>query len=194
MRRRVPIVATVVVALAIATMVALGLWQMRRMDEKEAQLARYERAIRASSDVVWPAEPADYEGALYRRSRLDCRAVERVETVAGHSAKGDTGWANMARCRLPDGSSAEVALGWSRNPRAASWNGGTVAGFVGPYKEGVKLVAAPPLAGLDQLAAPDPRDVPNNHLSYAVQWFLFALTALVIYVLALRKRWRASAE
>jgi len=31
---------------------------------------------------------------------------------------------------------------------------------------------------------------PNNHLSYAIQWFFFAATALVIYVLALRKRWR----
>ncbi|HNJ47416.1 MAG TPA: SURF1 family protein, partial [Novosphingobium sp.] len=31
-------------------------------------------------------------------------------------------------------------------------------------------------------------DIPNNHLSYAVQWFLFAATALVIYGLALRKR------
>ena len=47
-------------------------------------------------------------------------------------------------------------------------------------------------AGLDQLAPPDPRDMPNNHLSYAVQWFLFALTALVIYFLALRKKWRAT--
>jgi surfeit locus 1 family protein len=32
--------------------------------------------------------------------------------------------------------------------------------------------------------------VPNNHLSYAIQWFFFATTAVVIYVLALRKRWR----
>ena len=53
------------------------------------------------------------------------------------------------------------------------------------------FVAAPPQAGLAQLALPDPRDLPNNHLSYAVQWFLFATTALVIYVLALRKKWRA---
>ena len=52
----------------------------------------------------------------------------------------------------------------------------------------MRLVAAPPQAGLAQLALPDPRDLPNNHLSYAVQWFLFAATALVIYVLALRKK------
>jgi surfeit locus 1 family protein len=35
---------------------------------------------------------------------------------------------------------------------------------------------------------PDPRDLPNNHFSYAVQWFLFAATALVIYGIAVWKR------
>jgi surfeit locus 1 family protein len=38
------------------------------------------------------------------------------------------------------------------------------------------------------LARPDPRDIPNNHLAYAVQWFLFATVAAVIYALALAKR------
>jgi surfeit locus 1 family protein len=33
--------------------------------------------------------------------------------------------------------------------------------------------------------------VPNNHLAYAVQWFLFAGVAAVIYALALRRRTRA---
>ena len=40
------------------------------------------------------------------------------------------------------------------------------------------------------MAAPDPGDLPNNHLAYAGQWFLFALAAAVIYVLALRRRRR----
>ena len=65
-----------------------------------------------------------------------------------------------------------------------------MGGVIGPYGRSVKLVAAPPQAGLAQLAMPDPRDVPDNHLSYAVQWFLFALTAVVVYVLALRRKWR----
>jgi surfeit locus 1 family protein len=30
--------------------------------------------------------------------------------------------------------------------------------------------------------------IPNNHRSYAVQWFAFALIALIIYGLAVRKR------
>ncbi|HBM05474.1 MAG TPA: threonine synthase, partial [Erythrobacter sp.] len=44
------------------------------------------------------------------------------------------------------------------------------------------------VAGLAPLAPPDPRDLPNNHLAYAGQWFFFALTALIIYILALRRR------
>ena len=55
-----------------------------------------------------------------------------------------------------------------------------------------RIIANPPLAGLSANAVPDPSDLPNNHLAYAVQWFLFALTALVIYFLALRKRLAAS--
>jgi len=31
-------------------------------------------------------------------------------------------------------------------------------------------------------------DIPNNHLAYAVQWFLFAGIAGVIYALALKRR------
>lgn len=191
--RRIPVVATLVVLLAAATMVALGIWQLGRMRGKEAELDRYARASTLSAPVAWPRGPAEVEAALYRRSSVDCAAVERTDTVAGHSATGETGWAHMARCRLADGGLADVALGWSRDPRMKAWQGGEVTGFVGPYRGGVKLVAAPPQAGLAQLAAPDPRDVPNNHLSYAVQWFLFALTALVIYILALRKKWRTTA-
>ena len=49
-------------------------------------------------------------------------------------------------------------------------------------------VADPPLAGLEANGVPDPSEIPNNHFAYAIQWFLFALTALVIYGLAVRKR------
>ena len=62
---------------------------------------------------------------------------------------------------------------------------GRVTGMVAP---GPRLVADPPVDGLFALARPDPSDLPNNHLSYAGQWFFFALTALVIYFIALRAR------
>ena len=192
MKRRVPIVPTIIVLLAVATMVALGFWQLGRRLEKEVALQSYERAQAMSSDVPWPTRPGQYDDALYRHARIDCEAVRGIDPVAGRSMKGETGWAHVVRCRLAGGASANVALGWSREPRSPDWSGGEVGGFIGPMGRGIKLVAAPPKAGLQQLAPPDPRDVPNNHLSYAVQWFLFALTALVIYWLALRRRWRAS--
>lgn len=79
----------------------------------------------------------------------------------------------------------EVALGWSRDPAAPSYDGGPVDGVVDASG---KIVADPALAGLEPLAKPDPNDLPNNHLAYAGQWFFFALTALVIYGFALKSR------
>ncbi len=51
----------------------------------------------------------------------------------------------------------------------------------------VSEIAAP---GLQPTADPDPSGIPNNHLSYAVQWFLFAGIALIIYAVALWQRSR----
>jgi surfeit locus 1 family protein len=50
------------------------------------------------------------------------------------------------------------------------------------------LVSDRPAPGLTANAPPDPASVPNNHLAYAVQWFLFAAVAVVVYVVALRRR------
>jgi surfeit locus 1 family protein len=54
------------------------------------------------------------------------------------------------------------------------------------------LIAAEPVAGLAANPAPDLKSVPNNHLAYAVQWFLFAGVAVVIYILALRRKGSSS--
>lgn len=186
--RRIPVFATVVVLAAVATMVALGFWQLSRKAEKEALLAHYSRASRLSSEITWPRTAADYPQALYRRARIDCARVESIGAVAGRSSSGRSGWAHVAQCRLPDGREAAVALGWSERPESPPWQGGEVRGVVSPARKGIRLVAAPAVAGLDQLAAPDPADIPNNHLAYAGQWFFFAATALIIYALALRKR------
>lgn len=189
--RRVPVVATAVVLAAVATMIALGFWQLGRKAEKEALLARYEQAKAMSAEVPWPRSPEAWPATLYRHARIDCAGVEGIEAVAGRSAVGRPGWAQIARCRLGDGGMAAVALGWSPRPQAPRWDGGEVGGFIGPAgRGGIRLIAAPAQAGLEQLAPPDPASLPNNHLSYAVQWFAFAATALVIYALALRRRWR----
>lgn len=189
MIRRLPILPTLIVLLAVGVMIWLGLWQLGRRQEKEALLARYASARTLSSQVPFPTTPDDRVAHLYRYSALKCDAVLGLSSVAGRSDSGAPGNAQSARCRLDDGSEATVVLGWSRGPETVRWSGGSVSGVIGPGAgEEVRLIAVPPLAGLQANALPDPGDLPNNHLSYAVQWFLFALTALVIYAIALRKR------
>ena len=188
MTRRIPVIATLVVLAAVAAMIALGLWQLQRKEQKEAMIERFGRSQAMSSAVPWPVDASERDAALYRHSGFDCVRVLEMTASAGRSADGRSGWSHEARCATARGGEAVVALGWSSEPRSPAWSGGEVAGFVAPAGEGIELVAAPPQAGLAQLAAPDPRDIPNNHLAYAWQWFFFAATALAIYALALRRR------
>src|SRR3546814_2781353 len=52
------------------------------------------------------------------------------------------------------------------------------------------LVADTPPEGLMPNSGRDRSAVPNNHLAYAVHWFSFAGLAVLIYLLALRRRGR----
>lgn len=189
MTRRVPVFATIIVLAAVATMIALGVWQLGRKAEKEALIARYEAALQDSAEVPWPA-PSQYESALFRRATIDCQLVRGIDPISGTSAKGRSGWVHVARCSHSGKGVADVTIGWSRTPDSPEWSGGVVTGRIANYGRYIRLVAETPQAGLEPLAAPDPGDLPNNHLAYAGQWFFFALTALVIYVLALRRRRR----
>lgn len=191
MLKRLPILPTILVALAVATMIALGFWQLGRGARKDALLARYHQAANLPELGAWPQSSQAVDDALYRRAEVVCDEVLDRRSTAGRNALGQSGWAQVARCSLDGGGMADVVLGWARAPQPAAWTGGRVTGVVGPGgKEGARLVADPPLAGLAANARPDPSDVPNNHLAYAVQWFFFAATALLIYFLAVRKRLR----
>lgn len=189
--KRIPIIPTVIVLAAVAVMIALGVWQLGRMAEKEALLARYAAAGTMSSEVDWPLDPVRFEQVLFRHARINCQVAGPDRPMAGRSASGEAGWARVFACDLGDGRRADVVAGWSKQPSSVAWAGGEVGGVIAP---GGRLVADQPLAGLEASARPDPRSVPNNHWSYAAQWFLFALTALVIYALALRKRLAARDE
>ena len=134
--------------------------------------------------------------------RSEAAARELLPLLVHHSGKGEVVTYVQVANMLNDLSGphkfgedyprfADVVLGWSQSPDPVVWSGGFVAGTVVPTGEhGFKIVADPPLAELEPNAKPDPGDLPNNHLAYAVQWFFFAATALVIYVLALRRRGR----
>ena len=187
MTRRLPLLPTLIVAAAVAAMIALGVWQLQRAQWKADLIARYERAQAMSSNVPWPRTEAAIERSLFRWSQFDCQRVLGIRTTAATAADGSKGVAQIARCTIDGGGEAEVALGWSLPTRQVRWEGGEVSGVIA---SGGVLQTAQIAPGLRALAPPDPNDLPNNHLMYAGQWFFFALTALVIYGLALRKRWR----
>lgn len=196
--RRIPIVATLVVLAAVALMIRLGFWQLDRLDQKEALLARYASA--SENGQVITAFPSDGQSLLYRRLRFTCSGVVGWSAIAGRNDRQETGYVHVARCMSDTvfnfdgpGYVAEVVAGWSRDPNVQpAWSGGEVIGTIAPGRElGWRLVADPPLAGLQANARPDPNDIPNNHLAYAWQWFIFAATALVIYGIALRGRRRS---
>lgn len=187
MLRRLPLIPTLLVLAALAYMVRLGFWQLDRAKEKEALIARATLAQSMSSDAPWPRSRTEVDRLLYRHTRVTCQRVIELGAKAGQNLRGEPGWAHEARCALAGGGEARIVLGWSRNPAKVSWQGGEIGGVIAP---GPRLVAGPAVAGLQDNAQPNPADLPNNHRSYAVQWFLFAAVALVIYALAVRKQLR----
>ena len=185
MIRKLPVIPTIVVVAAAAIMVALGFWQLQRADEKAALLARYAEASGNTQPVAFPYG-GDDETRWFRNSAIDCREVLSMNPVAGSNERGAKGWIVRATCADPASDEPVIVdLGFSRDLPQVDWQGGEVTGAVGP---GPRLVAIPPVAGLDPQGRPNPADLPNNHLAYAGQWFFFALTALVIFGIAVRSK------
>lgn len=189
--KRIPIVATTLVALAVAAMIMLGLWQLRRSAWKTALIATYE-ANRGKPPVAWPTLlPRDDSQLVYRRATGFCLQPVAWREIVGHNGRGEPGWSHIASCRTggSEGPGMEVDIGWSARTGTPQWRGGPVAGIIVPdRKHRIRLVADQPAPGLQASVPTSPQDVPNNHFAYAVQWFLFALTAAIIYGFALRRR------
>lgn len=186
--KRIPVLATIVVLCAVATMIGLGVWQLHRMAWKEELLARYEAALTDDTPVAWPSDTADFDHVIFRRSSVSCATDTGAAAVSGRNGAGEAGIVHIHECLTADGTPAAIQLGWSRNPAAPPYDGTPATGRIAPYGDKLRLVADPPLAGLEANASPDPSEIPNNHFAYALQWFFFAATALVIYGLALKRR------
>jgi len=184
MMRQLPVIPTILVLAAVATMVWLGFWQLGRAAEKDALIARYSQATGIVEEADFPIVGSG-EDVWFRRSSIACGKVLSIEAVAGTSARGQKGWAQRAICDVGSELEVTVDIGFSRDLVTPQWEGGPVTGVIAP---GPRLVADPALAALEPLATPNPNDLPNNHMAYVGQWFFFALTALVIYWLAVRSR------
>jgi len=202
--RRVPIVPTLVVVFAVALMIGLGIWQASKAPWKEAMIARYHAAEGAPAIDGLPADMS-LDQLAFRHTRLTCRITAASTQIGGVDARGRTGYRNIAGCALDDGRVILADLGWSPAgvrpalpPVGKRIEG---SGRLSPDEPLVRRVlrgapGATPLLfvlsdavpGLEPSVPPSIDMIPNNHRSYAVQWFLFAAVALIIYLLALRKR------
>ena len=196
MIRRLPLIPTILVALAVATMIGLGLWQIGRAREKEAVIARY-AAARTMPPISYPTGPVAADRLpLFRHATGMCLQPAGRRTAPGQNRGGEPGFVHIVECRTgAEGPGMNVQLGWSKNPNAPiNWPGGLVSGVIAPDRDGgMRLVAASAPPGLEQSAEPSVGSIPNSHRSYAVQWFLFAGLALLIYLLAVRQRAKAKA-
>ena len=192
MTGKLPPLATVIVALAVATMIGLGIWQIGRAREKEALLERYSNAP-SLPPIAFPTGPVR-EPPLFRRAQGFCLQPVSRSAVAGGNGLGEPGYVHVVSCRTgAEGPGMAVELGWSKDPRAEfRWAGGQVSGLVVPDRtHRMRLHSETPAPGLEPSRPPSLESIPNNHLFYAVQWFLFAGIAVLIYVLALRKKWKS---
>ena len=204
--KRVPIIPTIIVALAVALMIKLGFWQLERRHEKETLIARYAIASKLPA-IAYPAI-ATGDQYMFRKSGGMCLEPVSESIMTGSNQKGVRGWSHIIACRTgAEGPGMTVDIGWTQGfDKKSGWRGGMVNGIIGAQpdhrsvveralgrgvKPGLILIAETPAAGLEPSATPSLAEVPNNHLAYAVQWFLFAAIALIIYGLAL---WRRAAK
>jgi surfeit locus 1 family protein len=202
--KRFPIIATILVALAVVAMIGLGVWQLQRRTEKLAEL-RILAANPSKPLIAFPSPPIG-DDLLFRRATAFClRPV-------GFSVEGAgaAGFRVIASCATgAEGPGFMVQLGTTLDPDFKStWTGGKVGGMIShapshvpliaglfgtPQPKTLLLVADAPAPGLTANTIPTIESIPNNHLAYAVQWFLFAVIALVIYAIALWRRQRKEA-
>ena len=191
MIRRLPIIPTIVVLFAVATMIGLGVWQLQRAQWKDRLLAQYSQAEKLPP-IAWPSvPPKDDQLPLFRSATGVCLRTIGGRAVAGENRAGEPGFAHIIDCATgAEGPGMSVEVGWSKNPNAkVTWAGGPVSGTIGPDRRTrMRLVAASAPPGLEPSAPPSLSSIPNNHRNYALQWFAFAAIALVIYALAVRKR------
>lgn len=195
MIRRIPIIPTILVALAVATMIGLGVWQLNRAEWKGRLIDRYEAAQKLPP-MTFPTGPMAGEPPLFRWATGFCLKPVSNRATAGQNRNGESGYSHVVHCSTgAEGPGMAVDVGWSKDPNAKwQWPGGPVTGIIAPDREHrLRLVAASAPEGLEPSAPPSLATISNNHLMYAVQWFLFAGIALIIYVLALRQRNRKAA-
>jgi surfeit locus 1 family protein len=203
--QRRDVTAAVVAVVVAAVCVRLGIWQLDRLAQRKARNAAL--AARLALPVLEVRGDISSDSARLRRVTASGRydfAAERA--WPGRSFEGTPGVALITPLRLADGSAVLVDRGWVPSPDAfhvdhAAYresDSATVTGIARLLPRGRGDVdSAGFLPFVIEQQAPDTRGLPRRwpgpafdngpHLSYAVQWFSFALIALVGTAVMIRR-------
>lgn len=204
---RLPLGATLLTLVMVPVLVWLGIWQLHRREWKHNIQAELTRA--ASLPLVTPREFLDSmagsKSLQFRRAQIDCRPgrVAPYDIKGGTSATGDGGYRVLISCRDPEkhytrGPDIVVVAGWTTRPDAVKTLDldtsftGTVIEHPYDKEPGRPLFLLIPTTAVPPLLPsriPTSDELSDNHLSYALQWFAFATTLMVIYAIYVR-RWR----
>ena len=200
------------IILAVAAVVVAGLcvwagfWQLDRLRQRRARNAAAAQRLALPALDVRRATSADSA----RQRRVIARGVydyAAEKSWPGRSFEGTPGVALITPLRLADGAAVLVDRGWVPSPDAfhvdhapyREPDSATVTGvaMIPPRGRGdVEITGFLPF--IIQLEGPDPATrLPRRwpapafdngpHLSYAIQWFSFALIALVGTAVLIRK-------
>ena len=201
--KRVPLIPTLMTLIMLAVLVGLGVWQLERRTWKHALIARLE----AAQDQPL-LEPRDYylsmigkDSVQYRKAELPCSPgdVLPYDLKGGSSANGKSGYLVLVSCR-PNRKAPDIVAvaGWTMRPDAARvpikvdtvFRGLVIEKPYGdmPGRPQFMLIPDTAVPPLEPSRLPSPQDLPDNHLSYAGQWFGLASVLVVIYGLWLRRR------
>jgi len=197
MSKRLPLTPTLVVTAAIAVLISLGVWQLKRALWKEGLLARYAAAANLPP-ISWPTAPLDADQLpLFRYATGVCVRPLGTRAIAGENRAGEPGYVHIVDCATgAEGPGMSVQVGWSKNPnQRVEWAGGPVSGIIVPDRVSrMRVVAASAPPGLEPCDEPSPETAsaitPAGHRMYAATWFALALAALIIYMIVLMKRGR----
>jgi surfeit locus 1 family protein len=197
----------VVIALAVAAgCVRAGIWQLDRLRQRQARNRTAEARLALPPIEIRRGTSADSA----RQRRVTARGIydfDAEQTWPGRSFEGTPGVALITPLRLADGSVVLVDRGWVPSPDAfhvdhslyREPDTATVQGIamIPPRGRG-DIDVAGFLPFIIQLDGPDPvTRLPRRwpapafdngpHLSYAIQWFSFAVIALVGTAVLIRK-------
>ena len=196
----------IIAVVVAAGCVRLGIWQVDRLHQRQARNRAAEARLALPPVAIGRNTPADSA----RQRRVVARGVYDFAAELswpGRSFEGTPGVALITPLRLPDGSAVLVDRGWAPSPDAFHVDHSL---YYEPDTASVTGIALIPPRGrgdvdvtgflpfIIQLEGPDPASrLPRRwpapafdngpHLSYAIQWFSFAVIALVGTAVLIRK-------